>query len=269
MPIFRKSTEQVLFIHIPKCGGSSIEKVLSSSSDETLLFGLNEFQCSPQHFHGKLLQALIPNSDGINSFSVVRHPILRFISEHQYRNRLRIKHKKKPMQLDEDAKHCIFEYKANPFIYDNHIRPQIEYPLRNTKLFTLENGLEAPISFALKLLSGGQDSEAEKIPFEKKSPTSDIVINCKTLLRLQEFYYHDFEFLGYSRLRMKPSERISFKELKIALTEQLTVSNFNSDVVTEYHKSLSKSKLNELMEFGEKVTRNAIKKISYPFVSKQ
>lgn len=268
MPIFRKNTEQVLFIHIPKCGGSSVEKVLSSLSDETFLFGLGEFQCSPQHFHGKLLQALIPNSGGINSFSVVRHPLLRFISEHQYRNRLRIMYNLKPMQLDEDAKHCIFEYKVNPFIYDNHIRPQIEYPLRNTKLFTLESGLEAPISFALKLLNGDQCSEAEKIPFEKRSPTPDIVINCKTLLRLQEFYYHDFEFLGYTRLRMKPSERISFKELKIALTEKLTVNSFDNDVVSEYYKSLSKNKLNELMEFGEKVTRYAIKRIAYPFVSK-
>lgn len=57
MPIYIKDNLEILFIHIPKCAGTSIEKVLRASTSFEYLFSKNKIDriCTPQHFHADIL----------------------------------------------------------------------------------------------------------------------------------------------------------------------------------------------------------------------
>ena len=95
MPIFKKGKQDLLFIHVPKTGGTSIEKLFHLSGWRTAYLDLNlkgkSFNhlriCSPQHMHAEMLQQqlLIHKFSGI--FMTVRHPYDRFRSEYAYINK--------------------------------------------------------------------------------------------------------------------------------------------------------------------------------------
>ena len=57
MPIFSKNETEILFIHIPKCAGTSVEKKLKSVYQHFNLHSctMSELPCTPQHFHASLL----------------------------------------------------------------------------------------------------------------------------------------------------------------------------------------------------------------------
>lgn len=87
MPLYLK--HKFVFIHIPKTGGSSIEKVLEDAGDTTLLYnnGANPGVLnghSPQHSTYRELVdlKLIPNDFTV--FSVVRNPYDRFMSDYNF-----------------------------------------------------------------------------------------------------------------------------------------------------------------------------------------
>jgi hypothetical protein len=87
MPIFTKNNERILFVHVPKTGGSYIEDAFALSGYTiSLLDRVSKcyFQISPQHYHAKILDRLIDLSSITASFMLFRHPVTRMISEYSY-----------------------------------------------------------------------------------------------------------------------------------------------------------------------------------------
>ena len=149
MPI--DDSRKLLFLHIPKTGGSSVEKSLN----------LHPHQVSdPQKFlsgTGKHLQHLtyeevlrLKKEESLfsyNKFCIIRNPIDRFFSEFQWRKK--INH---PLTSEMDvrmfAEHLISLKDQSRLNRECHFRFQSDYfyvnhmPVENIKVFRLEDGME-------------------------------------------------------------------------------------------------------------------------------
>ena len=81
MPLFHNGDDLVLFVHIPKCGGTAIENSFRSAGwewgylNEPKKTGYDEKPCNPQHFHAELIEELIvPGDNTTDQIIVVRNP---------------------------------------------------------------------------------------------------------------------------------------------------------------------------------------------------
>jgi hypothetical protein len=93
---------KLLFIHIPKCGGTSIEESFGMCHTENFWYdrwdrdrvGFVEkyanlidekwIDFEPQHYPAEVLKKLIPDYDQYFRFSFVRHPYTKMLSEYFY-----------------------------------------------------------------------------------------------------------------------------------------------------------------------------------------
>lgn len=146
MPIFRKGDIAVLYVHVPKTGGTSIENLFTMSGWEVHLLDrgrpgtLNPYRrCSPQHMHASaLLERLRPETFNL-VFMTVREPLARFRSEVVMRNPgLEQPWSKDVQRWTQDI---LRRYLANPYALDNHLRPQSEFYIPGSRVWKLEDGL--------------------------------------------------------------------------------------------------------------------------------
>lgn len=214
MPIFSNANKNILFIHIPKCGGSSIERIARSLgwAESLSIRGksrleIQYFKSSLQHLHAEPLQLLLNLEVFDKIFTVVRNPFSRIKSEYYWQRSNRT------TELDVDEwLHKTFEaYAKDPHVYDNHIRPQIEFIPHNdnvnVKIFKLEEG---GIDSAKQLLLDGVPTKSaftslkeglarRKIPNEKRS-VKDSIIEKKFEKHYQsivDFYMVDYSSFSY------------------------------------------------------------------------
>lgn len=166
MPVFTKNNKKILFIHVPKAGGTSIEHFLIDNGWKMSFFdggGENSWnvflKCSPQHMHAEMLKNIMRLAAFDASFMIVRHPLARIKSEFKWRK----KHsflEKQDISYNDWIKETLSLYNTNNFIYDNHIRPQNEFELENSKVFCLEDGLNDIIKFLETTLNEKFNSKA-------------------------------------------------------------------------------------------------------------
>lgn len=208
MPILRKDGRNILFIHVPKTGGTTIEKVFQNSGYRALYLdskvgrgSVNSLrQCSPQHLHAKILQQTfrIQNFDFI--FMLSRDPIARFKSEYVWRNR------KKDFALDERSVEnwgmkSFQNFTTDPYIYDNHIRPQIDFHIPGAFIHRLEDGLGTIVKELNQRFDCQLDTEIPRL-YDSKVRTGysskDVVLSQRMEQGIKEMYRDDFKLFGYS-----------------------------------------------------------------------
>lgn len=91
---------KIMYIHIPKCGGTSIEQFFDMCHAENLWFNRwdrdrdgfiekyghlcddHRMDFEPQHYPAEILKKLIPGYDHYFRFSFVRHPYTKLLSEY-------------------------------------------------------------------------------------------------------------------------------------------------------------------------------------------
>ncbi|MEL6433803.1 MAG: sulfotransferase family 2 domain-containing protein [Pseudomonadota bacterium] len=198
MPAFRIGDKLILFIHIPKAGGTSIKSWLASHAPENLYQKHRPeiFPCVPQHFHGEVLDTLFAPGFFDYSFCVTRNPYDRILSEYNYRiNIPRLKNRLLPKpSFERWLKSALSTFKKNGYVHSNHVRPQHEFLIEDTETFRLEDGL-GPLQARLTALTG--------IPLEEQIPTKNPSIKSETKISeyeaglIREFYADDFERFGY------------------------------------------------------------------------
>ncbi|WP_417241149.1 MULTISPECIES: sulfotransferase family 2 domain-containing protein [Pseudomonadota] len=222
MPLYHINGKTVLFFHIPKTGGSTIEQTLKNFGRPAFyLEDINSaILCSPQHYHSKLMKSFVPPSFVDFSFSVVRHPTDRFVSEFFYRHsfaknaKIRPSPLRRPITFSELTENERTKYfgkwtrrtlsmaAKNGFVYDNHLRPQADFlGYDNIHIYKLENGLQRIIDDICKLL-GLPNVKVGKHKVSKKLP---ITISRKTTEFIEDFYSSDFEMLAYDKSHYDPS----------------------------------------------------------------
>lgn len=210
MPIFRIGDKLHYYAHVPKCGGSSVEAYLKTRFGSlaflnTRYLDLPEHarwtKSSPQHLALADLHRLVPADWIASSFAVVRHPVKRLISAFQFQ--VEVEGTVAALwSIDEFFDDWLKRAGAEPFLYDNHLRPQSDLVPDGAAIFRLEDGL-APLVAHLDMLAGNTDGP-RAIPKEnvrKKGMGPDasrLTPAPETLIRIATYYAEDFRRFGYS-----------------------------------------------------------------------
>ena len=214
MPIFRTANKDILFIHVPKAGGTSVEKFFYANrftvifidhagSKAQHLNSLNNLtKCSPQHMHGDLLKSYFDLSKFSSIFMMVRHPVERIISEYNYRMKIAKIEKKENVEINTWINEAIQACSFNPYIYDNHLRPQWHFLLDNCKVFKLEDSMYSKWVESVEKHCNIKFSIREvKVFFSSGLPTKDIGSKLSNLTfdLIYKFYERDFEIFKYKK----------------------------------------------------------------------
>lgn len=202
MPVFVKDERRVLFVHVPKTGGSAVEDAFVEDGWEAHFLDRTSRRqpaqqlrrCSPQHMHAALLEQTLRLDRLDLSFTVVREPLARFRSEYLWR------HREDP-GLDADeverwGRRVLEKFAQDPFVRDNHIRPQSEFVLEDTRVHRYEDGLQAAVDDVHRFL--GLPGTAT-VPRPPRSPVSsaEVPLSADLTEVLRGFYRDDFERFGY------------------------------------------------------------------------
>lgn len=203
MPYYRE--KNILFIHIPKTGGSVIEDKIKVKYNQSFWCGnpnRNSIlpppynNVSPQHLSYSLFlkhkERLNMNFDNIKVFSVVRNPYDRIISDLFWYRLIR----------GDFNKDQVYDVIKNNYLnrtnLDNHNIPQYTFVtndkcelFKNIKIFKTETLNESNEELNKFL---GFD-----INIKKKSVNKDYskYLNEKSISLINEFYKKDFEIFGY------------------------------------------------------------------------
>lgn len=216
MPATIINGKKVLFIHIPKSGGSTIETVLSKLSDEYgngRLDYINNIKFpssknTMQHMDGDQLRSLFDLRDFDFIFTVIRDPLSRIKSEFRWQLHKPWAHN----GFDKWYSHVQDVYKKNNSAFDNHLKPQWNFLVENIKIFRFENGMRQIVEDIEDLLGVGFYSKGNEIPHEQKDALNRKIAqqpeianflkdspseNC--ISKIFNDYNLDYELLGYEK----------------------------------------------------------------------
>jgi len=207
MPVFSKDDLRVLFVHVPKAGGSAIERAFADAEwrvayrdARVRAGGLNDLRrCSPQHMHASMLETILVPERFDAVFMTVREPLARFRSEYAMRNAQAGAPAAAAVERWYDE--AVRAYAANPFVHDNHLRPQAEFVLPNAQVYRLEEGLENVVAdlnerFGLRLPPTVPRVMDRHI--QNGIHSRDVPISERLERRLRIAYAEDFMRFGYS-----------------------------------------------------------------------
>lgn len=210
----KKQKASILYIHIPKCGGGSVEEYLNNNNFQRSVWNASPrryCKCSAQHMHAELLQAYL-HLDKIDCiFTIVRNPINRMISEYKWRIKLDIA----ANGINQWYLKARSEYLKDHYYADNHMRPMSEFITNNCNIFKLEEGLmDLPkkLKDIIRVKKKSFSFRHSNIRNQKESLHSDRIRerpelaeryetsqpNHSTIEMIIQDYALDFEMFGYS-----------------------------------------------------------------------
>jgi hypothetical protein len=196
MPICKIGDKLILFVHVPRTAGTTVEHHLSkfgkfffkSDSDAELL------RVSAQHLHGADLEAIFPKGTFDYTFMFVRNPIDRLVSVYNYQNSVRPMKQAVPFGIW--LRHALLHRKWKPYYRDNHLRPQVEFECFGGEVFRLEDGVGKAFD-RLHELFGVEKPERMENFNRSAGPLPEITrADIKLIHRV---YFDDFERYGYPR----------------------------------------------------------------------
>lgn len=189
----------MLFIHIPKCGGTTVAEVMQANQwhisfhDEGLDNSLNPFcKCPPQHLEFRQLSQIF-DVDKLHGriVTIVRHPTERIISAYKWR----VMYQGLTVEVNRWICDAIDAWHKRHYVFDNHITPQHYYVGKGVRFFKLENGLNRFFSFI-------SSEFKEEIVYNDVNLMStkdiDVQLTAETKVRINEFYARDFEIFKYT-----------------------------------------------------------------------
>lgn len=193
MTLFKTKNRLFYFAHIPKTGGSSVETALrTAGADRALHYHkrLRYVNCNLQHMHAELFDTFVPPDFYEAGFCVIRHPVARLVSEYRWRQTL--DHAKDSfdlwMRLQFKA------YQKNPFILDNHIRPQHEFVGEKIEVLRFEDGMDNVLSRVAQITGLPLDADTHVRKPKVKEP---LTWSPETRAAALRFYHADFVTFDY------------------------------------------------------------------------
>ncbi|AMK10068.1 MAG: sulfotransferase family 2 domain-containing protein [Pseudodesulfovibrio sp.] len=204
MPVFIKDNMYVLYLHVPKTGGSTIVSFFKRNGFDIKYLDTGEpgtinkvTHCSPQHLHCADLARIFDFSKFSFIFTTVRNPMNRMKSEYLMRNRGRVK-----MGFDDWVDDTLKKYGENNYLFDNHIRPQSAYYLESAIIYRQEDRYDDVWAediaerIGFPLIARVQSSLVRKKI--DNVTVDDVVPEPSTADRIREFYKEDFALFEYA-----------------------------------------------------------------------
>ena len=250
MSLFIKGKTSILFLHVPKCGGSSISELFRRMGFSITLEmrGLPAQECliAPQHQICENLKSIL-NFNKLNSvFIVTRNPYDRIVSEFNWQFRS-VEPSDRP-----DINLWIIESLERASINcshaDNHFRPAIDFLDEDIPchIFKLEDRIELIAEFFTEY---NNSPETLGIPNEKDSKnfnytTAKTKLNNSSINAINTYYQHDFLAFDYKKIDI-PYDSNSTKTLQKA--------NNNDQAMKEKAKKIISWRENTLEKLLKKI----------------
>ncbi|WP_093744169.1 sulfotransferase family 2 domain-containing protein [Sulfitobacter delicatus] len=218
MPISKINGKLLHFVHIPKTGGSSITSYLRAKGP-VALYSREQLEWSkstPQHVEAATQRVLLPEGFCDHRFYILRDPFERLLSEYRYRATRRNPANDLPNQISPDVKitveldwdkefygtfdewvRKVFSGQAiDPYLCDNHIRPQNEFAHPNSKIFLFEDGLEQVLDWVDQVTQ----TERITVPLDRNS-SSKFSIQMRDDTRKLIFSFYQEDYLMIERIK--------------------------------------------------------------------
>lgn len=175
---------------------------------------------SAQHVPVSTLDRLFPAEFYDASFSVVRHPVDRLVSEFHYLrdHLLRIAPSETFSSWISQIDGAVA---ANPWLFDNHLRPMTEMVPSGATIFRLEDGLERIIPYLDALVGYGDQSLRFDRVLTRDESIPKVTATAADIAVIERIYREDFERFGYT-LQMVPSVAPTFASLPPVVTTSRT-----------------------------------------------
>lgn len=195
MPIFQKNDLKILFIHIPKTGGTYIYENLRHRG--FIIDPSTYDRKKPRHRNSIQHQTYNDlneryNIDSFNIiFSITRNPIDRLISQYNWKKRGRKKN------INDWIKQIFNIYISNNSIEDDHIKPQINFVGDKSLVFKYEDGLSNIMNKLFEQIDGIKldlnvviNKSNQRVGIDDLSPNS--------IKLIKNFYMEDFHAFNYT-----------------------------------------------------------------------
>ena len=212
MPYFKNDTINILQIHIPKTGGSSLESYFSNKYNIPLdIKSLLGYECSttlsdgtvlnssPQHFTYKTLlkykDILNIDFNNIMIMTIIRNPYERIMSDLFFLQKIN-----KNSSRDDVSK-IIIEYLSDKKL-DNHNIPQYLFVINdeNEIIPNLKILHTKTLSEDMKML--GFDDFNIKVNSNSLDINYYSYLNAFSIANINDYYHHDFVLFNYKKINM-------------------------------------------------------------------
>ncbi|MAP94010.1 MAG: hypothetical protein CMK07_03570 [Ponticaulis sp.] len=196
MPVFQVNQKRVLFMHVPKAGGSTIEDLFKewpmAFHSQVAPAGM---KCTPQHLSYTDIRVLLGGIGWDYGFAVVRNPYDRAESEYRFRTEMNMKRydKRPDFSLWLDRQLDLFE--KNPFLFDHHFRAQVAFTGKDIEIFKLEDGMDQIVTRISEQVGVALDYDGKVI--NKAENYEELTWDPDLLHKFNKVYRPDFRQLGY------------------------------------------------------------------------
>jgi hypothetical protein len=199
MPLIHHLGRTVLYLHVPKTGGGTIEAWLRSVAP--LRFhsvGVPAaLRCTPQHLRMSDFRDLFGDEYFDHVFMTVRNPYARVASEYRMHAALSGQGFWKAWPtFSHWLETHLHLAAAEPFALDNHLRPQWHFLGSGVEVLRFESGLPAILARMAEVIGAPPPAAPEHV---HKTTGAGVAVAFDRIdrLRIQEFYARDFEIFGY------------------------------------------------------------------------
>jgi hypothetical protein len=212
VPYIEHDGKRILFVHIPKTGGTSVESWMSSISPLRLYNPIPTpgLRLTPQHLRMTDIEAMFGADYFDFVFAIVRDPYKRIESEFKMRTERSADVITQKGRFNTWLDRVQNMAKTDPFFLDGHLIPQWEYVTENCAIYRFEDGIESIMKDVAEKTGLPLPDET---PHHLSSSNFNVEINwtSNSIIAVNQKYRADFENFDYGMRTASLKSRIVHK----------------------------------------------------------